>query len=146
MMKKWLFSDNGKITGPFELNESRTLIKKNPSLYAWNPSLTHWVPVNQIEEFELTVDIPKPPIAVPLDMTEKFLNEERELIAQLGTLDDNITLTHTKLSELNKDTEHYQNITTKLNKEVKTVIDNIEKQYAALAQSLADASHTSTSA
>lgn len=145
-MKKWLFSDNGKITGPFGLTESQVLIKKNPSLYAWNPALTHWIPVNQIEEFDLTVDIPAPPIAVPLNMVEKFIHEERALIAQLGTLDENISLTHTKLNELNADTEHYQTITTKLNKEVKTVIDNIEKQYAALAQSLANASNSSTSA
>ncbi len=33
-MKKWFFSDNGKVTGPLGLKESNELISKNPDLYA----------------------------------------------------------------------------------------------------------------
>lgn len=139
-MKKWLFSDNGKITGPYELAESQALIKKNPSLYAWNPSFTHWTPVSLIKEFNLAIDVPPPPIKVPLSMVDEFIIEERALIDELDVLEKDIVSTQTKVTALNTDTKHYQDITTKLNKEVKTVIDNIEKQYAALAQSLAGAS------
>jgi hypothetical protein len=140
MMKKWLFSDNGKITGPFGLAESQDIINKNPALYAWNPSFTHWIPVSHIEEFGLTLDIPAPPIEVPLEMISEFINEERELISQLDLLDESLNSTHIELNELNTDTHHYQQLTTTLNKEVKAVISNIEQQYAALAKSLANVS------
>jgi hypothetical protein len=140
MMKKWLFSDNGKVTGPFGLTESQDLIKKNPSLYAWNPSFTHWVPVSHIEEFELTLAIPAPPVDVPLELIGEFINEERELISQLDLLDETLNSTHTELDVLNIDIHHYQQLTTNLNEEVKAVISNIEQQYAALEKSLANVS------
>ena len=140
MMKKWLFSDNGKITGPFGLAESQDIINKNPALYAWNPSFTHWIPVSHIEEFGLTLDITAPPIEVPLEMISEFINEERELISQLDLLDESLKSTHIELNELKTDTHHYQQLTTTLNTEVKAVISNIEQQYAALAKSLANVS------
>jgi len=139
-MKKWLFSDNGKITGPFGLTESLALIKKNSSLYAWNPSFTHWMPVSHVEEFDLAIEIPAPPLEVPSELIGEFINEERKLIAQLDILDENLSSTHTKLNTLNTDTQHYQQLTTNLNEEVRAVISNIEQQYTALATSLANAS------
>ncbi len=54
-MKKWFFSDNGVVTGPLDLKESKELIAKNPDLYAWYPSYTHWVPVSCIDEFETSI-------------------------------------------------------------------------------------------
>ena len=89
-MKKWIFSDNGKITGPFGLAESQDIIKNNPSLYAWNPSFTHWMPVTHIEDFELAIEIPAPPVDVPQELLGEFTNEEQELIAQLGMLSENL--------------------------------------------------------
>jgi hypothetical protein len=143
MMKKWLFSNNGNITGPFGLTESQELIKNNPSLYAWNPSFTHWVPVSHIDEFkEHTLVIPVPPTEVPLELISEFIDEERELISQLDVHDENLNATHTELGELDIDIHHYQQLTVNLNKEVKAVISNIEQQYAALEKSLANVRKT----
>ena len=140
MMKKWLFSDNGKIIGPLGLTQSQALIKKHPSLYAWNPAQTHWMPVSHIEEFDMVMDIPPPPLDVPQDFIEKFINDERKLIAQLGSLDENIDLSHSEVSTLATDTQHYQQLTSDLNEKVKAVVSNIEQQYAALEKSLANVS------
>jgi len=142
-MKKWLFSNNGKIIGPLGLTQSQDLIKSNPSLYAWNPSYSHWVPVSLIEEFDLTIaPPPPPPLDIPQDLIEEFINEERELIAQLNSLDENLDLTYNQLNTLSTDTQHYQQLTINLNKEVKAVISNIEQQYAALEKSLANVSNS----
>ena len=140
MMKKWLFSDNHSITGPFELIESQKLIKKNPSLYAWNPSFTHWMPVSHIEEFKLIITMPTPPLDVPLDLIGEFTNEEQKLMAQLDSLNENLSSAHNTLSELNTDTQHYQQLTANLNTEIKAVISSVEQQYAALEKSLANVS------
>jgi len=139
-MKKWLFSDNGKITGPLGFAESQELIKNNPSLYAWSPSYTHWIPVNHIEEFELAIKIPTPPLGIPQELIKAFINEEQKLVDQLDILNNDLSSTHTELNALNTETQHYQQLTANLNKEVSAVISNIEQQYAALEKNLANVS------
>lgn len=137
-MKKWFFSDNGEVTGPFGLKESNELIAKNPDLYAWHPSYTHWVPVSCINEFETTITPPPPPIAIPNDLIDDLIGEEKELLTTLDRIDKTIKITSDSLYEIDADLDNYGQITHNLTEEVKTVVKTIEEQYASLQKNLAN--------
>ena len=143
-MKKWIFSDKGKIIGPLGLAESQAFIKKNSSSYAWNPSFSHWMPASHIKELELVLEIPSPPPTLDLsqEIMDKFTPEKRKFIDQLDKFDEDIDLTHSQLDTFNTDTRHYKQLTTTLNKEISEVINNIEQQYAALEKSLASVNNS----
>ena len=138
-MKKWFFSDNGKIIGPLGLKESKELIANTQGLFAWHPSYTQWMPVGYIEEFEVVFSVPTPPSDIPKELIEEFIGDERELIAKLDSIGDTLSSTDASLPSLNKNIEHYTQLTKNLNEEVKAVISNIEQQYAALQKSLSSA-------
>lgn len=143
-MKKWIFSDKGKITGPLGLADSQEFIKNNSSSYAWNPSLSHWMPASHIKELELVLEIPLPPptLDLPQELMDKFSPEKRKFIDQLDKFNEDINLTQNQLNEFNADTQHYKQLTTNLNKEISEVINNIEQQYAALEKSLASVNNS----
>jgi hypothetical protein len=137
-MKKWFFSDNGKVTGPLGLKESNELISKNPDLYAWHPSYTHWVPVSCIDEFNLEITPPPPPIEIPSGLIDDLIGEEKELITTLDRIDKTIKITSDSLYELDSELENYGKITHNLTEEVKVVVKTIEEQYASLQKNLAN--------
>ncbi|MCP4991104.1 MAG: DUF4339 domain-containing protein [Colwellia sp.] len=137
-MKKWFFSDNGKVTGPLELKESNALIAKNPNLYAWHPSYTHWVPVSCINEFNSTLTPPPPPIAIPHDLMDDMIGEEKELITTLDRIDKTVKITSDSLYEIDAELDNYSQITHNLTEEVKVVVKSIEEQYASLQKNLAN--------
>ncbi|WP_019027879.1 DUF4339 domain-containing protein [Colwellia piezophila] len=137
-MKKWFFSDNGEVTGPFGLTESNALIAKKSDLYAWHPSYTHWVPVNCIDEFEAIMTPPPPPIKIPNDLIDDFIGEEKELITTLDRIDKTIKITADSLYEIDAELDNYGQITHKLTEEVSVVVKQIEEQYAALQKNLAN--------
>lgn len=138
MMKKWLFSNNGEITGPLEIDAAKELVAHNDNLYAWHPSYAHWLPANCIEEFDVAVVIPPPPIELSKNFINDFTNRERELLSTLDRV--NITLGGTRefLSELGRDISTDIKTTHNLNMEVKETLRNIEKHYAALNKNLAE--------
>lgn len=136
-MKKWFFSDNGKVTGPLGLKESNELISKTSDLYAWHPSYTHWVPVSCIDEFEISISPPPPPIEIPKDLIDGLIGEEKELITTLERIDKTIKITSDSLYEIDAELDNYGQIAHKLTEEVRAVVKTIEEQYAALQKNLA---------
>ncbi|MBU2870439.1 GYF domain-containing protein [Colwellia sp. E2M01] len=141
-MKKWFFSDNGEVTGPFGLTESNDLISKKPNLYAWHPSYTHWVPVSCIDEFNTTVTPPPAPIEIPSGLIDELVEEEKELITTLDRIDKTIKITSDSLYEIDTDLDNYSKTAHNLTEQVKVVVKQIEEQYASLQKNLADAMKT----
>ncbi len=138
-MEKWFLLDNGNVVGPVELREAKKLVKSNPYLYAWQPSYTHWTPVNQVSQFDIEAKIPKPPGEIPAELMEAFVEGERQLITKLDTLDETLSPLTSDVSKLASEFSRYQKLTQSLNEEIKTAIANIEKQYAMLQQNLVSA-------
>jgi hypothetical protein len=137
-MKKWFFSNNGDVSGPFGISESNELIAKNPDLYAWHPSYTHWVPVSCINEFEVSISPPPPPINIPEGMVDDLIGEEKELITTLDRIDKTIKITSDSLYEIDADLDTFAQTTHNLTEEVKVVVKSIEEQYASLQKNLAN--------
>lgn len=139
-MKKWLFSNNGDITEPFTFAEAQAYIsgKKNVDLYVWHPSFTHWMPLSSIDDFEVEISIPTPPVALPKELIEEYKNQELGLFKTLSRIDNTLGNTRAVISELGNDIETYQNFTEKLNTEVEITLVNVRKQYAALQKSIDD--------
>jgi len=137
-MKKWYFSDNNEVTGPLGLKESNEFIAKNPDLYAWNPSYTHWVPVSCIPEFEVMASPPPPPIEIPQGLIEGLIGEEKELISTLDRVDKTIKITADSLYEIDAEIDNHSQMAHNLTEEVSVVVKAIEAQYASLQQNLAN--------
>ena len=137
-MKKWFFSDNGEVSGPLGLKESNEFIANNPDVYAWHPSYTHWVPVSCIDEFEVVVSPPPPPIEIPKGLIEDLIDEEKDLISTLDRVDKTIKITADSLYEIDAEVEGQRETTHNLTEEVKVVVKAIEEQYASLQKNLAN--------
>lgn len=137
-MKKWYFSNNGEMTGPLGLNESNEFIAKNPNVYAWHPSYTHWVPVSCIPELNVVTSPPPPPIEIPQSLIEGLIDEEKELISTLDRVDKTIKTTADSLYEIDAEVDNHTQIAHNLTEEVKVVVKSIEAQYASLQQNLAN--------
>jgi hypothetical protein len=138
-MKKWFFSDNGKISGPFGLDESNKMVANNASLYAWHPSYSHWVPASYVTEFDIAIKPPSPPQEIPQELIEEFIGKEREAIEILSRVEKTVSMSTDTLSDLEADIENYNNITGKLNSEVEATVKNIEQQFKDLQASLSGA-------
>jgi len=137
-MKKWYFSDNGEMTGPFGLKESNEYIAKNPEVYAWHPAYTHWVPVSCIPEFQIVTSPPPPPIEVPKNLIADLIDEEKDLISTLDRVDKTIKITADSLYEIDAEVDNSSQTTHNLTEEVRIVVKTIEEQYASLQQNLAN--------
>lgn len=137
-MKKWLFSNNGDITNPFTFAEAQEYISENLNidLYVWHPSFTHWLPLSSIDDFDVEISIPIPPVALPKELIEEYKNQELGLFKTLSRIDNTLGNTRAAISELGNDIETYHHFTDKLNTEVETTINNVRKQYAALQKSI----------
>jgi len=137
-MKKWFFSNNGEITGPLDLTESNEFISKNPDLYAWHPSYTHWVPVSCINEFETSITPPTAPIEIPSGLIDDLIGEEKELLTTLDRIDKTIKITSDSLYEIDTDLDNYGKTARDLTEQVRVVVKQIEEQYASLQKNLAN--------
>jgi len=135
-MKEWFFSKDGEISGPLDLAKSNDFIAKNPNVYAWHPSYAQWMPISEVDEFDVSVPYPKPPNEVPKELIEGFISKERELSKTLGRIDNTLKVTTGSLSELDQDIEKYKQMTKNLNEEVRNTIRAIEQQFAALQKNL----------
>lgn len=137
-MKKWLFSNQGEITQPFSFAEAQEYIKDNATddLYVWHPSFTHWMPLSSIDDFDVELLIPIPPVALPQDIIEEYKNQEQSLFKTLSRIDNTLGNTRAGLSELDNDIDTYNHYTEKLNAEVEIALENIKKQYTALQNSI----------
>jgi len=145
-MKKWLFSKNGKILGPFEVVEANDFVLTNPDTYAWHPSYSHWMPVTCISEFEGSIPAPKPPSVIPKELIEEFISEERKLISRLEQLDEHLIQTDQSLLALDNEIKEFQDITKNCTTEVRATLQNIEQQFANLSKNLSNFKNTTTNA
>jgi len=139
-MKKWLFSNNGKITDGFSFDEAQEYISEhsNDDLYVWHPSFTHWMPLNSIDDFDVEIDIPTPPVALPKDIIEEYKNQELGLFKTLSRIDNTLGNTRVGLSDLDTNVDTYKTFTKRLNAEVEITLNNVRKQYAALQKNIDD--------
>lgn len=137
-MKKWMFSNNGEITGPLDLAAANEFINEHPDVYAWHPSYSHWLPVSSVEEFELKVTPPPAPVEINDDLIENFVDKERALLKELERIARTLQTTMNSLQELNADIDSYSTVTKDLNKEVQLTVSSIEQQYEILQKNLSN--------
>jgi hypothetical protein len=137
-MKKWLFSNDGEMTEALTFDEAQSYVKKhsNSNLYVWNPSFTHWLPLHEVKEFTVDINIPPPPVAIPTDLLEEYKNKEEALFKTLARVDNTLGNTRSAISEIGHDIDTYCGFTEELNSEVKETIAKIHEQYNALQSSI----------
>jgi hypothetical protein len=135
-MKKWYFSKDSKVTGPFTIEEAERLLAKDPDFYAWHPSLSQWQPVSCIEEFFDVVPTPVPAAQIPDELIEEFIQKKQRLHNKLSSIAGRIEVTEASLYEFEKEISIYKRLTHNLSDEVKANITSIETNYDALHKNL----------
>jgi chromosome segregation ATPase len=135
-MKKWFFSNNGKVTAPLDLDAAKDYLANNPDVYGWHPSFNQWKPVNCISEF---VDVLPPmvqPPSIPKEISDKFFAKKQRLESKLNSIDDSINHSQSSFKKFEQQIEDYKTLTQNLNDDVKGAISNIEKKYKSLSRKL----------
>lgn len=139
-MKKWLFSNNGELTDTLTFEEAERYIEKykdeNDDIYVWHPSFTHWTPLSEVDDFEVEIVVPAPPVALPKALIEEYKNKEEALFKTFTRIDNTIGNSRAAISELDHDIDTYTKYTNKLNTEVKITLKNVNEQYEALQKSI----------
>lgn len=137
-MKKWLFSNNGKTTKTLNFDEAKAYIEthRESDLYVWHASFSHWTPLHEVDDFQLEITVPRPPVAIPKSVLEEYENKEAMIFKTLSRLDNTIGNTQTAISEIDHNIDTYCKFTEKLNSEVKVTLDKVNEQYAALQNSI----------
>ncbi len=135
-MKKWLFSVEGKVTGPLAEADAKKFVTENLEAYAWHPSYSHWMPVNCIKEFEELVPAPKPPSIIPKELIEEYITKERTIVARLGKLDNVLAEADSEMSVLYEEIVTFKKYTQNSNAELQATLRAIEEQFANLSKSL----------
>ncbi|MCJ8319875.1 MAG: DUF4339 domain-containing protein [Colwellia sp.] len=137
-MKKWYFSKNGKISGPFELDEAKDFLIKDPDFYGWHPSFNQWRPVSCIVEFNDVVPTPVPAAQIPPELIKEFVDKKQNLHDKIDNIDEKIDLSTTSIYEFEQEIKIYKRITQNLSDEVKDNIKSIEQNYNGLQKTLAE--------
>lgn len=137
MMKKWFFSDNGKVTSPLSHTEALTYLTDKPNAYGWHPSFSQWKPISCIPEFADIVSLPEQSSLVTKELTDKFLAKKLRLEAKLSSIEDSINHTEATFNKFEKQISSYKTLTQNLSDEVKGAISNIEKKYDSLNKKIA---------
>lgn len=135
-MKKWFFSDSGKVHGPLDLEAAKEYLADKPNVYGWHPSFTQWKPVNCISEFVGIIPATEQALLVPKELTDKFLAKKKRLQTKLTSIGDSINHTQSTLGKFEKQIENYKDLTKNLNDDVKAAIVNIEKKHTSLTKKL----------
>jgi len=135
-MKKWLFSIEGKITGPLTEVDAKKFVADNLEAYAWHPTYSHWMPVNCVKEFEELVPAPKPPSIIPKELIEEYIGKERAIVARLAKLDSVLVETDTEMVELHEEIVTFKKYTQNSNAELQATLRAIEEQFASLSKNL----------
>jgi len=132
MMKKWFFSDNGKVTSPLSNTEALAYVADKPNAYGWHPSFNQWKPISCIPEFADAVPLVEQTSLATKELTDKFLAKKLRLEKKLLSIEDSIGHTKASFSKFEKQISNYNALTQNLSDEVKGAIANIEKKYDAL--------------
>jgi hypothetical protein len=135
-MKKWYFSDNGQISGPFSVNDASTLLANNSNLYGWNPSFSQWLPVVQIPEFSELITDRKSVTQVSKELINAFLSKKRDLNKKINLINEAIKRSKNKLNEFEAIISKYNKLTEGLSTEVIDNIQPIEKKKLSMSKQL----------
>ena len=131
-MKKWFFSNNGKVTAALDLEAAKEYLASNPDVYGWHPSFNQWKPVNCISEFVEVLPATVQAPLIPKEISDKFLAKKQRLESKLSSIDDSIDHSQSSLAKFAQQIAAYKSLTQNLNDDVKGAIDNIEKKYKNL--------------
>ena len=137
-MKKWYISENGKVSGPFNLSDIKKLVSKEKDLYGWNPSFKHWLPVSQIGEFKDFLPESTESNQISEALIEKFVSTKRDLSKKLALIDESIESTVDSMNTFDEKITYYKELTKDLAPEVKDNIFPLEKKYNSLNKQLDD--------
>lgn len=135
-MKKWYFSENGKVSGPYSINDANSLLSKNNDLYGWNPSFSQWLPVTQIPELSELIPESKPAAQVPKELIDKFVTKKRDLNKKVTLIDEAIKNTQAHVESFEKEINKYKNLTESLSSDVKDNILPLEKKHQLVTKQL----------
>lgn len=137
-MKKWYFSDNGQVSGPFNMNDVSTLLAKNSDLYGWNPSFSQWLPVAQIPEFKDLIAESKPATQISKELINTFVSKKRDLSKKIKLIDEATKRSKSKLNEFEAIIGKYNQLTEGLSIEVKANIQPVEKKKLLMSKHLVE--------
>jgi len=137
-MKKWYFSDNGQVSGPFNMNDVSTLLAKNSDLYGWNPSFSQWLPVTQIPEFKGLIADSKPVTQISKELINTFVAKKRDLSKKIKLIDEATKRSKSKLNEFEAIISKYNQLTEGLSIEVKANIEPVEKKKLLMSKQLVE--------
>lgn len=137
-MKKWYISEDGKVSGPFNISDIKKSISKDKDLYGWNPSFKHWLPVSQIDEFKDFLPQTTKSNQISEALIEKFISTKRDLSKKLSLIDDSIESTVKSMNSFDDKITYYKELTSDLAPEVKDNIFPLEKKYNSLNKQLDD--------
>jgi len=137
-MKKWLFSNDGKVSEALSFSEAQEYISDHltDDLYVWHPSFTYWMPLHSIDDFDVNISIPTPPAALPKGLLQEYKNQEEALFKTLSRVDNTLGNTRAVLAEVDEEINAYFKFTEKLNSEVELTLQNVRKQYEALQKNI----------
>lgn len=135
-MKKWYFSENGKVSGPYSINDANSLLSKNNDLYGWNPSFSQWLPVTQIPELSELIPESKPAAQVPKELIDKFVTKKRDLNKKVTLIDEAIKNTQAHVETFEKEINKYKQLTESLSSDVKDNILPLEKKHQFVSKQL----------
>ena len=135
-MKKWYFSDDGKVTGPYSLNDASALLAKNNELYGWNSSLSQWLPVTHISELSEFISESKPTVQVSKELIDKFVTKKRDLNKKVTLIDESIKKTQVHIETFEKEINKYKQLTESLSSDVKDNILPLEKKHQFVTKQL----------
>ncbi|QSX37803.1 DUF4339 domain-containing protein [Shewanella sedimentimangrovi] len=128
-MKKWFFSHDGEVSGPFTQAEALAYVPGNPNSYGWHPSLSQWLPVSHIGEFAALVTPPESPAQIPQALIDDFTDKRQALTEKVVEMDEAIKFSKTYLYELEQEINIYKRLTHKMSDEVRSNISSIEDKY-----------------
>ncbi|MEZ9367604.1 MULTISPECIES: DUF4339 domain-containing protein [unclassified Shewanella] len=134
-MKKWFFSKNGKITGPFTEVEAKEFLLSDGNCYGWHPSFTQWKPASSIPEFAAFVPAVTPPAEIPQALIAEFAAKDKALQAKILSMEESVISTKAYLLEFEQEITNYKKLTNNLNDEVKNNISPFENKYNSLQNS-----------
>jgi hypothetical protein len=137
-MKKWYFSHDGEITGPFTQVEAIDFVQQQPDSYGWHPSFTQWLPVSHIGEFTGQVPTLESPAQVPKALITEFSSKRHELRDRIVKMDESIKFSKTYLYELEQEINIYKRLTHTLSDAVKNNIGSIESKYEGYQKTFED--------
>jgi len=135
-MKKWYFSENGSVSGPYSMSEANTLLKKNNDVYGWNPTFSQWLPVTQIPEFSELIPDSKPAAQVPKELIDRFVTKKRDLNKKIKLIDETIKNSEEHIKLFDNEINQYKSLTESLSDDVKNNIVPLEKKHQLVIKQL----------